>query len=254
METTSMMRPSTLSAIQTICISVPAVTEAQRSALLHGDNDTWTLITRGDAPGDPVVTMPAPDSDLALIVAARSGDVDAFNQIVGRYQRAVYNVALRIMRDPSAAEDAAQDALIKAWTAIGSFNGEVILPWLIRIVTNRCYDVIRARNRRPADSLDQEELCETSAWRTQIAASETPTDFVDRSELSGRLTSALDTLSADQRAVVVLSDVHGYGYDEIAATLGVAVGTVKSRLCRARSRLRELLRDELRSGDAIPSH
>lgn len=210
------------------------------------DPAAWALLSTGTAASDPVVTVPAPGPDRALIAAARAGDLDAFNEIVDRYQRAVYNVALRIMREPSAAEDAAQDAMIKAWTAIGSFNGEILLPWLLRIVTNRCYDVIRARNRRPADSLDQEALNESSSWSTQIAQTEAPADFVDRAELSGRLRAALDALTPDQRAVVVLSDVHGHSYEEIAATLGVAVGTVKSRLCRGRSRLRELLRDEVR--------
>ncbi len=201
----------------------------------------------GGTRGDPVLTVPAANSDRVLIAATRSDDVEAFDQIVARYERAVYNVALRIMRDPSSA----QDALMKAWTAIGSFNGEILLPWPIRIVTNRCDDIIRTRNRRSADSLDQEELGETSSWRTQVATTETPDGFVDRSELSGRLQAALDALSPDQRAVVVLTDVQGYAYDEIATTLGVAVGTVKSRLCRGRSRLRELLRDELRAGDRI---
>ncbi len=205
----------------------------------------------GGTRGDPVLTVPAANSDRVLIAATRSGDVEAFDQIVARYERAVYNVALRIMRDPSSAQDATQDALMKAWTTIGSFNGEILLPWPIRIVTNRCDDIIRTRNRRSADSLDQEELGETSSWRTQVATTETPDDFVDRSELSGRLQAALDALSPDHRAVVVLSDVQGYAYDEIATTLGVAVGTVKFRLCRGRSRLRELLRDELRAGDRI---
>lgn len=195
--------------------------------------------------GTPLVSAapvaPAPTGDHMLIAAARSGDLDAFNQLVLRYQRPVYNVALRIMRDPAAAEDATQEALIKAWTAIGSFNGDVILPWLTRIVTNRCYDVIRARNRRPTDSLDQDDRDESSPVANLVATGETPAAYVDRAELSVRLQGALETLSDDQRAVVILSDVHGYSYEEIADRLGVAVGTVKSRLCRARARLRAAL-------------
>ena len=237
---------------RSLVIAAPAsqpISSPATPATPAADPEAWTLLSKGPAVNDPVVTVTAPGSDLELIAAARTGDLDAFNEIVRRYERAVFNVALRIMRDPSAAEDATQDALIKAWTAIGSFNGTVILPWLIRIVTNRCYDVIRARHRRPADSLDQEELNETSSWSTQIAQTEAPDDFVDRLELSSRLQAALDLLTPDQRAVVVLSDIHGYAYEEIAATLGVAVGTVKSRLCRGRGRLRELLRDEVQPRD-----
>ncbi|CAA9558693.1 MAG: hypothetical protein AVDCRST_MAG33-1487 [uncultured Thermomicrobiales bacterium] len=244
--------PSTMATTMTsagtrmIVVPAPRTPAAPVRADMAATRDGWTVLSRGTAINDPVVALPDPDSDQALIAAARAGDLDAFNAIITRHERAVFNVALRILREPAAAEDAAQDALLKAWTAIGTFNGEVILPWLIRIVTNRCYDIIRARNRRPADSLDQEDLCETSSWSTQVSPSESPSDFVDRSELSSRLQSALDALSPDHRAVVILSDVHGYGYDEIAASLGVAVGTVKSRLCRGRSRLRQLLRDELR--------
>lgn len=242
MDATTMMRTRTTT--QTLVIPAPAASTARAAAPAAGD---WTVLTTAAiAPAPTVEVEPGTTTDVALIRAARAGDLDAFNEIVTRYERAVYNVAARIMRDPVAAEDATQDAMIKAWTAIGTFNGEVLLPWLIRIVTNRCYDLIRSRNRRPADSLDHEDMTETSGWATQVARAERPADFVDRAEVSGQIRAALDQLNADQRAVVVLSDIQGYAYEEIAATLDIAVGTVKSRLCRGRARLRELLRDELR--------
>ncbi|HEV2529158.1 MAG TPA: sigma-70 family RNA polymerase sigma factor [Thermomicrobiales bacterium] len=251
MEATT-MRPNGMTRTQTIVIPAPGATE--RSATERAAD--WTILTTGPVGVDTPASRTTPaagqhpttgeTTDRALIAASRAGDLDAFNTIVTRYERAVYNTALRIMRDPAAAEDATQDALIKAWTAIGTFNGEVLLPWLIRIVTNRCYDLIRSRNRRPADSLDQEELHESSSWSAPVAPTESPAAFAERSEGSGRIRAALDQLNADQRTVVILSDVHGYAYEEIAETLGVAVGTVKSRLCRGRARLRELLCDEVR--------
>ena len=204
--------------------------------------------------GAPVVA-----SDLALIVAARAGDLDAFNQIVRRHERAVFTVAYRILRDRMAAEAVTQEAMIKAWKAIGSFRGEVVLPWLSRIVTNRCYDLIRSRQYRGVESLDRVELGGTdgwasscsSCWSSQVIAPEQPVAFVDRAELSGRLQTALGTLNRDQWSVVVLSDIHGYPYEEIAMMLGLAVGTVSSRLARGRARLRELLRDDLWPGRGV---
>ena len=223
------------------------------------DDGAIALLTRrvaarrsARAAGRSLDNHPEPATDAALVALARTGDRDAFDQIVTRHERALYGVALRIMRQQAAAEDATQDALLKAWTAIGSFSGENVLPWLVRIVTNRCFDVIRSRNRRWVGSLDRDELCETTSWRTHVPRCEGPADFVDRSELAGRLHAALDALNADQRAVVVLADVHGHSYDEIATLLGLAVGTVKSRLSRGRSHLRVTLVGPAGSGSSAP--
>lgn len=195
---------------------------------------------------------PEPATDAALAALARAGDRDAFDQIVTRYERTLYGVAIRIVRQQAIAEDATQDALFKAWLAIGSFSGDHVLPWLVRILTNRCFDVLRSRNRRWIGSLDRDELCETTTWRTHVARCEAPADFADRSELAGRLHAALDALNPDQRAVVVLADIHNYTYDEIAALLGLAIGTVKSRLSRGRCHLRTSLVGADRSGTATP--
>lgn len=185
-----------------------------------------------------------PDAyDLALIERAQNGNLDAFNDLVVRHERAVYSVCMRLLRDPSGAEDVCQDTFVRAWTAIASFRGGLVRPWLLRIATNRAYDILRAQGRRPASSLDA-ELYETEpGWTTQ-SDHEVPEAFASRSELSGFLERALDQLPEDQRLAIVLSDVHGYGYEEIAATTGVAIGTVKSRISRGRSALRNLLRGD----------
>lgn len=181
------------------------------------------------------------EEDQRLVSLAQNGDLDAFNQIVERHQRAVYATCLRMLRDPQLAEDATQDAFVRAWSAIASFRGGIVRPWLLRIATNRTYDILRSRARRPAQSLDAQPFEIEPDWSTQVPASEQPEEFSTRGELSDLLQAALSSLPEDQRLAIVLSDVQGYGYDEIAEVMDIAVGTVKSRISRGRSRLREYL-------------
>jgi RNA polymerase sigma-70 factor (ECF subfamily) len=192
---------------------------------------------------------PEAQHDERLIRAAQAGDLPSFNAVVVRHERSVYNLCLRMLRDVAAAEDATQETFLKAWTAIGTFRGGLVRPWLLRIATNRCYDVLRAKNRRPADSLDAEEFESEPVWTSQASEGEHPEVFAARTELSVHLERALAALPEDQRLVVILSDVHGHPYDEIAEITGVAVGTVKSRLSRARARLRDALRDDPATGE-----
>ena len=196
-------------------------------------------------PGESIEPAGNPEDlvDERLIRAAQAGDLDAFNDLVSRHERSVYSVCLRLLREPAAAEDATQDTFIRAWGAIESFRGGVVRPWLLRIATNRAYDVIRSRNRRPTRSLDAELFESQPEWTTQ-AQSEAPESFAGRTELARYLEAALDQLPEDQRTAIVLSDVQGYGYEDIANVMGVAVGTVKSRISRGRSALRTLLRQD----------
>jgi RNA polymerase sigma-70 factor (ECF subfamily) len=180
--------------------------------------------------------------DQRLVTAAQQGDLDAFNQLVNRHERSVYNVCLRMLRDPSLAEDATQDAFIRAWNSIDSFRGGIVRPWLLRIATNRTYDILRAQARRPAQSLDAQPFESEPEWTTQSDSVEHPESFAARGELSTFLEDALAELPEDQRLAIVLSDVQGYAYEEIATIMDIAVGTVKSRISRGRSRLREVLK------------
>lgn len=182
--------------------------------------------------------------DEQLVLRAQRGDLDAFNQLVTRHERAVYNVCFRLLRDAAQAEDATQDAFIRAWSAIESFRGGLVRPWLLRIATNRTYDLLRAKARRPAQSLDAELYEVEPEWTSQSASTEHPESFATRTELSAHLERALGSLPEDQRLAIVLSDVQGYGYEEIAQVMGVAVGTVKSRISRGRSRLRTVLQQD----------
>lgn len=180
--------------------------------------------------------------DLRLVAAAKRGDLPSFNALVVRHQRPVYAMCLRMLRDQMAAEDAAQDSFIKAWSSIASFRGDLFRPWLLKIASNRCLDLIRARGRRPADSLDAMPFEIEPEWSIQANSGEHPERHAVRQELSRHLEGALAALPDDQRLVIILSDIEGRSYDEIAEITGAAAGTVKSRLSRARAKLRETLR------------
>lgn len=194
------------------------------------------------APGEPLPAGALTSAeDAELIHAAQQGDLAAFNQLVERHQQAVYSVCMRLLRDVEHAEDATQDTFIRAWNAIERFRGTIVQPWLLRIATNRAYDLLRVRSRRPARSLDAELYEVEPEWTSQAAPVEAPDAFTSRMELSGFLESALDALPEDQRLAVILSDVQGYGYEEIATITGVAIGTVKSRISRGRARLRKTI-------------
>jgi RNA polymerase sigma-70 factor, ECF subfamily len=199
---------------------------------------------RSPSPVVPEGPVDETAEDERLIAAAQQGDLDAFNRIVDRHQRAVFNVCLRLLRDVALAEDATQDTFLRAWAAVDRFHGGAVRPWLLRIATNRAYDLLRVRARRPTDSLDLELEEVAPRWTSQAAPAESPDAFAVRTELSLALDQALATLPDDQRLAIILTDVHGYGYDEAAAITGVALGTVKSRVSRGRARLREELQRE----------
>ena len=194
-------------------------------------------------PDSPEVSIdPSAAEDERLIRSAQNGDLAAFNMLVERHQRAVFNVCLRFLRDTGYAEDTSQDTFIRAWSALDSFRGGLVRPWLLRIATNRSYDLLRSRARRPATSLDAELFESEPEWTPQ-SINEHPEAHAARTELSIHLERALAVLPDDQRTAIVLSDVQGYGYEEISQITGVAVGTVKSRISRGRSRLRESLQE-----------
>jgi RNA polymerase sigma-70 factor (ECF subfamily) len=177
-----------------------------------------------------------------LIQAARRGDLQSFNRLVEIYQDAVYHTAVRILDNSDAAADTSQEAFISAYRHLSAFRGGSFKAWLLRIVTNACYDFLRARKRRPAQSLD--DLVAAGEDREPlefINGREGPEAHAERSELNRTLQVGLSRLPEDQRVVVVLADIQGMSYDEIAAATGTNLGTVKSRLNRARLRLRDWL-------------
>jgi RNA polymerase sigma-70 factor (ECF subfamily) len=182
-------------------------------------------------------------ADDALIARAQGGDVPAFNGLVERYQGLAYSVAYRALGDPEVAADATQDAFLAAFSGLRSFRGGSFKAWLLRIVTNACFDHGRRAQRRPSSSLDYliEERGETASDRI-VDPDPLPEGEVLRAEQLGEIQEALLQLPFDQRTAVVLSDLHGLSYGEIAEATSVSLGTVKSRIARGRGRLRELLR------------
>ncbi|HEC34136.1 MAG TPA: sigma-70 family RNA polymerase sigma factor [Chloroflexi bacterium] len=187
--------------------------------------------------------------ETTLIQAAQRGNLDAFNELVLTYQHRVYNLAYRILGDPAAASDATQDAFIAAYRKISTFRGGSFPSWLLRIVANRCYDELRRQKRRPITPWEEFGDVDTETNPALINGSESPEEHVQRWELARVLQAAITSLPADQRVVLVLSDVEGMAYAEIGAAVGIPVGTVKSRLARARARLRDLLQAQ---GELLP--
>jgi RNA polymerase sigma-70 factor (ECF subfamily) len=184
----------------------------------------------------------------ALITAAQQGEAPAFNQLVLTYQSMVYNLAYRILGDADAAADASQDAFLSAFRAIKKFRGGSFKAWLLRIVTNACYDQLRYKQRRPTSPL--EALFVETDPSPFTDSTEGPEDYAIRQELGQVIQVGLNTLPSDQRIALVLSDIQGFSYQDIADITQVALGTVKSRLSRGRAKLRDYL---LEQGELLPA-
>ncbi len=190
------------------------------------------------------------DEERRLVEAAQRGAVESFNVLVRLYEGRVYNLCYRMLGDADSAADAAQDAFLSAFRNLRSFRGGSFRSWMLRIATNTCYDVLRARKRRPSVSLDVDADDEDDGSPLQIADdAESPTDFALRRELAAAIQSGLDMLPDEQRIILILSDIQGLAYEEIAQITNTNLGTVKSRLSRGRARLRDLLK----AGELLPS-
>ena len=182
--------------------------------------------------------------EIALVQSAQSGDLDSFNTLILHYQDRVFNTALRILGDEDIAQDAAQEAFISAFRSISTFRGGSFKAWLLRTVTNACYDELRRQKRRPTTPLEPEtndgEEMDSPRWLAD--PNMTPSEQFEADELEHAIQHCLDTLPTDFRTVVVLADIQGMDYSEVATAARVPLGTIKSRLARARLRLRECLR------------
>ena len=187
--------------------------------------------------------------ELGTIERARQNDLDAFNELVLHYQNLAYSVAYRMLQDEDAAADAVQDSFIKAYRALNTFKGGSFKSWLMRIVTNTCYDVLRARKRRPTESLD-DQVVESASVTTLSAMPAMPQEHAESTELRQFIEQSIEYLPDDQRLAILLCDVHGYAYDEIVDITGWPMGTVKSRISRGRIKLREHL---MRQPELLPT-
>lgn len=184
--------------------------------------------------------------ETALIRQARRGDLEAFNRLVLKYQQRVFNQAYRILGEVGAAEDATQEAFIAAFRKLHSFRGGSFLAWLLRIVSNACYDELRRRRRRPVAPLEgrhnsDEEDIDALPW--MASQEETPEQALQRAELRRALHDCINRLPFDFRVVLLLVDVQGLDYRTAAQVIARPTGTVRSRLARARARLRDCLQE-----------
>jgi RNA polymerase sigma-70 factor (ECF subfamily) len=188
------------------------------------------------------------DEERRLVETAQRGDVESFNALVRLYEGRVYNLSYRMLGDPESAADAAQDAFLSAFRNLRSFRGGSFRSWILRIATNTCYDALRVRKRRPSVSLDLDSGQDDDQPLQIADSSEPPDEFVLRRELAVAIQQGLASLPEEQRVVLILSDIEGLAYEEIAQITNTNLGTVKSRLSRGRARLR----DVLKAGELLP--
>jgi RNA polymerase sigma-70 factor (ECF subfamily) len=182
-------------------------------------------------------------NEQALIQDAQNGSLEAFNTLILHYQDAVFNAALRILGDEDQAADATQEAFISAFKNISAFRGGSFKAWLMRTVTNACYDELRRQKRRPTTPLepDTDDGEEMDSPRWLADSSMTPSEKMEADEIEHAIQHCLDSLPLQFKTVVVMADLQGMDYSEVARAIRVPLGTIKSRLARARLRLRECL-------------
>ncbi len=178
-----------------------------------------------------------------LIMRAIQGNLDAFNQLVVIYQTAVYNTALRIMNDSEAADDITQTAFISAWQHMESFKGDSFKPWILRITINACYDEIRRLRRHPSTPLEpvteENEENEDAVWL--IDPNLQPDEVSLQKDTMAAVAECMGSLPEEYRTVLMLIDVHEFNYQDAADMISKPLGTIKSRLLRARLRMRTCL-------------
>ena len=188
-----------------------------------------------------------------LIELAVDGDLDAFNQLILKYQDMAFNVAYRIMADESAAADATQEAVISMYRKLDTYRGGSFRSWFLRIVTNACYDELRRQRRRPAVPIEPEtddgELIESPEWLEDKSAG--PEEVLNTSEIEKAIQHCLSGLENKFRVVITLVDVSGEDYETVAQIIGSPIGTVKSRLARARLKMQQCLRG---FGELLPEN
>jgi RNA polymerase sigma-70 factor (ECF subfamily) len=214
-------------------MNISANHQANRPWILHRQH--WMV--------NQVHPQPVPVYDVAsAIQAARLGDEWAFGSLVEQYRTGAERLAQQILRTEEAAADAVQEALIKAYRAMPRFQDGNFRSWFMRIVTNTCYDHLRRQKRRAAVSLDDSvDWSHSDVPASMLANITNPETVALQNESMTCLLRAIDELPHWHRSVVLLVDVHGYDYNEAAELLGLPLGTIKSRLSRARSTLRDTL-------------
>ena len=193
-------------------------------------------------------TEPARDNQLlhardrALVEQSLAGNLEAFNQIVALYQDYLFSLVVRVVNDRDSAADAVQEAFFSCYRNLDRFRGDSFRSWLTRIALNAATDVLRYRKRRPADPFPE---WEDETWQPPADEDESPERQQMRRESSRMLAKAMAQITDDQRKAILLYDVEGFDYQEIADMTGVSLGTVKSRIHRGRLALRDILAPDM---------
>lgn len=187
-------------------------------------------------------------NELLLVEQSRKGDVDAFEELIRDYKKSAYNIALRMLRNVEDAEDASQEALIKVYKSIRNFNMQSTFKvWLYRIVVNTCIDFKRKKNINTVSIDENIDLGGNNELHREIADDSGNPDVLIEKNFNSRLVNdAVNKLDDDYRTIIILRDIQGFSYGEIAEILSCNLGTVKSRLNRARKNLKEILENELK--------
>jgi len=184
------------------------------------------------------------DNNEILFSKAQAGDMEAFEIFMAAYEKLIYNAAYRMLSNSHDCEDIAQEVLIKVYKNISKCkNAASFKSWLLRIVHNTCIDEIRKRKNKATISLDKEPESDDGPMENQLLKDEnTPETELIKKDINLQINKAIDNLPVDYRAVIILRDVNGLSYDEIAKITNVNLGTVKSRIARARSNLQKELK------------
>ena len=199
------------------------------------------------------ITHTSPHANLQ--VTDQSGQSSCFNCVIETYQTQAYNLARRMLSDWALAKDAVQESFVSAYRAFNRFRGENLTAWVLRIVSNTCRDMLRARKSRPAASLDPLPSTDSDEPQGPSAVDlpsdeASPEDRAGQSELRAAIQGCLDGLQEDRRLAVLLVDVHGLSYEEASESMGCSLGTVKSRVSRGRGGMRDCLQN---TGELLPS-
>ena len=190
---------------------------------------------------------------LPLPVQNRAGDSYCYNCIIESFQSPAYNLARRMLGDWSLAEDAVQESFVSGYRSFAQFRGDNLRAWVMRIVANACRDMLRARRARPTVSLDPlpaDPEDPTPSVADFPSSQESPEDHALRQELRRAIDTGLDSLPREQKLALLLVDVQGFSYEEVAQVMNCSLGTVKSRVSRGRSGLRDFLRT---TGELLPA-
>jgi RNA polymerase sigma-70 factor (ECF subfamily) len=187
--------------------------------------------------------------EAALVQRAQKGNLEAFNALILHYQTQVYNLAWHLLHDSAAADDATQEAFISAYKGLTKFRGGSFRAWLLRIVANASYDELRRRKRRPTVSWEDFGDMDDEANPHLADGGALPEQTIQQQELRAVLERTLAKLPEDQRMVLILVDRMGLAYQEVADMLNTRLGTIKSRLARARVQMQQLLQEE---GELLP--